>query len=136
MIAKLLTAIVLSVLLASCAHDRPFEPSVPFGGQVTLAPGETASVEGAPVRVTFLRVSGDSRCPAGVYCILGGDALVHIRIEDGATGAEYELHTGDSSRAAASHAGVRVALLKLEPYPFSSRTIGADEYRATLEISR
>jgi putative intracellular protease/amidase len=49
---------------------------------------------------------------------------------------QFELHTGDSSRSAVSHAGFRVELVSLQPYPFSSRTIGPDEYRATLKVSR
>ena len=65
----------------------------------------------------------------------GGDAVVHVRAADGGS-AEYELHTGDQARAAAAHAGFRIALERLEPYPFSSRVIQPEEYRATLTVSR
>jgi hypothetical protein len=47
----------------------------------------------------------------------------------------YELHTRDSSRAAVSHAGFRIRLVNLQPYPFSSRTTPPDDYRATLSVS-
>ena len=88
------------------------------------------------MRIRFLRVSGDSRCPADAFCIQGGDALVHIRAESPGDASDYELHTGDSTRAVAVHAGFRIELSRLEPYPFSSRTIAPGDYRATLNVSR
>lgn len=83
----------------------------------------------------FTGVSGDSRCPADAICIQGGDALVHVRVSTGLT-RSYELHTGDSSRAAVTHGAFRIALVDLQPYPFSSRTIDPDDYRATMTVVR
>jgi hypothetical protein len=108
---------------------------VPLDTQFTLAPGASATVAGTSLRVQFSGVLGDSRCPADAMCIQGGDALVRIRVVNGGT-AEYELHTGDSSKAVVSHAGYRIALAELQPYPFSSRTIQPGDYRATLRVSR
>jgi hypothetical protein len=101
----------------------------------TLAPGGAAMIENTSVRIEFMRVSGDSRCPADAVCVQGGDALVEIRVTNGRS-AEYELHTGDHSRASATHDGFRIELAELQPYPFSSRTIQPNEYRATLTVSR
>ena len=50
--------------------------------------------------------------------------------------ATYELHTGDSTRASATHGLFRISLVDLQPYPFSSQTIDQDDYRATLTIVR
>ena len=92
---------------------------------------------GAGFRLVFVRVSGDSRCPADVVCIQGGDAIVHLRVIDtGGATADYALHTGDSSRAVAAHRQARIELTQLDPYPFSSRTIAPGEYRATVTVSR
>lgn len=118
----------------ACDESSPTGPTVPPSERFTLAAGEVAMVDGADVRVQFVRVSGDSRCPADALCIQGGDAIVHVRVFDRDGPADYELHTGDSSRAGASHRDVRVELVELQPYPFSSRTIGPDEYRATLVV--
>jgi hypothetical protein len=134
-VKPLMLGVVCFLLATACDEKSPTGPSVPLEQQFTLAPGQSASIASTSMRVRFLRVSGDSRCPADAFCIQGGDALVHIRAENGA-GAEYELHTGDSSRAAASHAGLRIELVNLQPYPFSSRTIQPEEYRATLYVSR
>jgi len=137
MTAKSLIIAALCLLLGTaCAENSPSGPTVSLGQEFTLATGEAASVVGATLRVRFLQVSGDSRCPADALCIQGGDALVHIRAENAGAVAEYDLHTGDSSRAAARHAGFRIELVSLQPYPFSSRSIKPDEYRATLKVSR
>jgi len=136
MAAKSLILAVACLLVATaCDEKSPVGPTIPLDQAFTLAPGEAASIAGTPVTVQFVRVSGDSRCPADAVCIQGGDALVHIRAMNGAA-VDYELHTGDQSRAAVIHQGLRLELVQLQPYPFSSRTIQPEEYRATLRASR
>ena len=129
--------VLLFCLLSASACDEksPVGPTVPLNERFTLARGEVARIDGADLRLQFVEVTGDSRCPADAVCIQGGDALVHVRVIDGGT-AVYELHTGDSSRAAVTHQQVRIALVELQPFPFSSRTIAPDEYRATFTVTR
>jgi hypothetical protein len=129
--------VLVFCLLAATACDEksPVGPTVPLNERFTLARGETASVEGAGLRLQFVEVAGDSRCPADAVCILGGDAIVHVRVTDSET-MPYDLHTGDSSRAAVMHRQVRIELIQLQPFPFSSRTIPQDEYRATFLVTR
>ena len=85
--------------------------------------------------IEFTGVSGDSRCPANAVCIQGGDAVVHIRVTGGGT-STYELHTGDDSRSTVVHGLYRIALMQLQPYPFSAQPIAPNDYRATLTVTR
>lgn len=94
-----------------------------------------ATVQGADLGVQFVEVTGDSRCPADVVCILGGDAVVHVQAVEGGGRTSYQLHTGDSSRASAPHRQFRIELVELQPYPFSSRRIQPGDYRATLRVT-
>jgi hypothetical protein len=129
--------IVWCLLLASaCDENSVAGPTVGLNQQFTLAPNEVAAVRDVDLRVQFVEVTGDSRCPADAICITGGDALVHIRVSDGGSASTYELHTGDSSRASIVHGSVKIALVELQPYPFSSKTIAPGDYRATLTTSR
>jgi len=130
--------VVVLCLLAvtACDEQNPVGPTVGVNERFTLAPGEVATVRDVDVNVQFVDVTGDSRCPADALCIQGGDALVHIRVLDRGATSAYELHTGDSSRATVTHNQLRIALVELQPYPFSSRTIAPGEYRATLTVSR
>jgi hypothetical protein len=129
--AFLLVFCLLAV--TACDEKAPTGPTVPLNQQFTLAPGEAARIDGTPYAIRFVRVSGDSRCPADAICIQGGSALVHIQVFERGAAAEYELHTGDQRRGTISHRNLRIGLVELQPYPFSSRPIQPDDYRATLQ---
>ena len=131
-----LTLLICLLAATACDEKSPIGPTVALNERFTLAPSETATIQDADILVQFVEVTGDSRCPADALCIQGGDALVHIRVRDGATLSPYELHTGDSSRATVTYKQVRIALVELQPYPFSSRTIAPMDYRATLTVTR
>jgi len=129
--------VVLCLLaVTACDEQNPVAPTVGINERFTLAPNEVATVRDTGLNVQFVQVTGDSRCPADAICIQGGDALVHIRVSDGSSASTYELHTGDLSRASIVHGSVKIALVELQPYPFSSRTIAPGDYRATLRLTR
>ena len=102
--------------------------------EFTLAPGEITTVVDTGVRIRFDRVEGDSRCPADAVCVQGGDALVRIAVMERSTERAYELHTGRMEPV--THDDLTIALVQLQPYPFSSRTIEPGDYRATLRVTR
>ena len=131
-------ALLLFCLLSvtGCDEKSPVGPTVSLNERFTLSPGEVAVIDDADLRVQFVRVTGDSRCPADAVCIQGGDALVQILASGGGDSTLLGLHTGDASQASAIYRGARITLIELQPYPFSSRTIAADEYRATLTVTR
>lgn len=129
------TALVFCLLATTgCLFESSTAPSGPVNVELTLAPGETVSVQGAGLRIRFEGVSGDSRCPADALCVLGGDAIVRIVANPGSGERAYELHTG--SMTPVQHDDLTIELVRLEPYPFSARTIRPEEYRATLRVTR
>jgi hypothetical protein len=119
----------------ACDESAPVGPTVPLNQRFTIAPGQSAEVTGTPLRVLFLRVSADSRCPADVICIQAGDATVRVRVLDPQQ-AEYELHTSVPPRTVLTPSGYRVELVELQPYPFSNRPILPFDYRASLVVTR
>jgi hypothetical protein len=121
--------------LAACRSTSPSAPTTPLSVRVVVAQGETVDVDGAAMRLRFEGVTGDSRCPADVVCIQGGDAIVRIEVQSTTLGPTfYDLHTGNMLPV--RHREVTIALVDLSPYPFSNRTIGNNEYRATFQITR
>jgi hypothetical protein len=133
-VRRLLTLVCLLGMTA--CDGLPEGPTVSLDERFTLSVGSVARVESAQVRLEFVEVSGDSRCPADAICIWGGDAVVRLRATAGTTGTTLDLHTGDLARASATIQGLRVELKELQPYPFSSRTIAQGDYRATLTVTR
>jgi len=120
-------------LLAGC-DENVTGPTSPLNREFTLAPGETASIEGASLSVRFNRITGDNRCPADAVCILGGSADVNVTAVSGGSTRDYVLRTGDMQPV--HHDGYTIALVQVAPYPFSARTIQPDEYRVTLKVTR
>jgi hypothetical protein len=126
--------VLIALALAACAADTPTGPSRPIEARVVLAAGEVVDVSAAEIRIRFVGVLGDSRCPADAVCIQGGDAIVRIEVLPWRGGVStYDLHTGDLRPV--RHGDLTIALEELSPYPFSSRTIPPEEYRAKLRIT-
>ena len=137
----MLRVIVPMMLLAACASGGGTAPTSPTPGvneEFTLAPGQAATVKDAQVRITFERVTDDSRCPTDVTCIWEGDATVVLRIKETADEVTREVHTqGDPPRSRKAPAGdYVVTLVRLDPMPRSTAPIEASAYRATLLIGR
>ena len=119
--------------MTACA-GLPTGPTTSLNTEFTLAPGDVMRIDGTSLTVRFNEVSGDSRCPADALCIQGGSADVRITAQSNSPARNYELHTGDMQPV--QHEGLTISLLQLAPYPFSSRTIPPEEYRATLKVAR
>ena len=135
----MLRALTPLLFLAACASggaNAPSSPTAALNEEFTLAPGQTATVNGANLRLTFERVREDSRCPTGVTCIWEGDAVVVLKVKVEASETTREVHTqGGSSRSRNAPAGdYMVTLVRLEPVPSSAGTIAASAYRATLRV--
>ena len=123
--------VVLVLSTAACASSpvAPTDPAV-----VTLAPG-TSTTYGS-LKVTFVRVTGDSRCPGDAICITAGDAQVAILIDGFGPQQSAELYLVEPSKRSITHSGFTITFETLTPYPFLSQgPIAPAAYRATFRIS-
>lgn len=130
-------AVLWSILPALAACDSsPSAPSsdVPLSQEFTLKPGESATVQGTDLRVSFDKVVGDSRCPADVVCIQAGDVVVALVASWKDGDARFQLRTAAGGNVALAGA-YEVRLVRVEPYPFASRPIAAGDYRTVLEVT-
>jgi hypothetical protein len=132
---RMATLLLCLVALTRCDEKAPTGPTVPLDQRVTLARGETGVLEGSSVRIQFVGVTTDSRCPADAVCIQAGEAVTQFRTTDGGNTADYELST-NPSRASVTQRGLRITLVELQPYPFASKPTQPDDYRATVVVTR
>ncbi len=58
----------------------PLGRSVPRGQSFSIGVGETVTVAGVGLNVTFQDVIQDSRCPIGVQCVVEGDAIIAVSL--------------------------------------------------------
>jgi len=116
----------------------PEATSPQLGEPVTLAQGESLFFPGESLRLRFLDVPEDSRCPPDVVCIWAGCVVATFHIDVGSsqpTPFSLTLKPGDPDKATAIVQGYRVTLQNLDPAsrpPENQPTL----YTATLKLSK
>lgn len=137
-----LLALAFAVVAAGCASSPAVTGPIVYSqseaaDSVKVRVGETIVVEG--IRVRFIEVRNDSRCPVDVVCVWAGDATVVLAVELDceckAPAYQLELHTTLEPKAGDAH-GYRVHLRHLEPSPHSLVPVPAGDYRAWLRLVR
>lgn len=127
-----ITAFVLACAGYSSAGGR-IEAAA--GEELTLAAGQTATIDGGALSVRFVGVPHDSRCPIDVECITAGNAVVRLRLANGEGPKEVELNTTVGPKEA-THAGYTVHLEALRPGNTSGTRIRQGIYRAVLRVTK
>lgn len=112
--------------------------TVRLGREFKLRPGQQASLKGTKLRITFMNVGEDSRCPKDVTCVWAGNAAVRLWITSGRSGTSLTLNTAKSQSLSneAEYKGYKLTLVDLSPYPRSNHKIAKSDYRATLLVSK
>ncbi len=131
----LFAGVVISTLLglAGCAPALVGEAQLdqPF----TLYVRQAAQIDSLKVR--FLAVPEDSRCPSDVSCIWAGNAKITLGLSLKDNTEETVLTINSHTEpTAVAYADFRIRFVSLKPTPLSSRTINPAEYRVTLIVSR
>ena len=107
---------------------------VPF----QLKIGQVGFLKSEQIKIFFLNVTEDSRCPSDVDCIWSGQVTVVVNIfknfqslgmlnltilgSDGLAIKEFDIYS--------------IKLIKVEPYPISNQTIELSDYIASFIVSK
>lgn len=114
-------------------------PAAQLNQQFQLKIQQVAAIEADYLKIQFLDVSDDSRCPVDVQCFWAGQATVVIGIvKDGNNLGNVNLVLGAASQeqATAHFDDYTISLLELTPYPQRNQQIELSDYTATLLVSR
>lgn len=137
---SLVPAALALALLGACGRSTPtFDASVQSVGTDTvfvLRPGQEVRAPDSVMRLWFLGVRNDSRCPVDVVCVWQGDAETEIGVAFGmGPTVPYVLHTGLEPRSV--ELGLyRITLVEVRPTPLSTSRILPEQYRAALRLER
>jgi hypothetical protein len=124
-----------SLLLGLCFLIGCRAPVGPQPGEdFTLRVGKSATIPTAGLRLTFVAVTGDSRCPEDVVCVWAGSAPIELRVQLPGRDTALLLDPTQGPQTGIVE-GWRVALRALNPAPHTGRTIPASEYEATFRVS-
>jgi len=111
---------------------------VRLGREFKLKPGRQVTVKGTKLRIRFVAVENDSRCPSDVTCVWAGNAAVQLQLGTGRDSKTVTLNTSMSPSFAGEteYRGYKVKLVDLSPYPRSDRKIARRDHTATLLVSK
>jgi hypothetical protein len=106
----------LGFLCAACAPVETAVVAEP-GQAFALPLGKTATVKGSDVRLTFIDVRSDSRCPVDVQCVWAGEAKIGVLISGNGTTEETKVLSLTSPDSEARAGNLRIRFVGLAPVP-------------------
>ena len=132
--AAVLSLLLVTVWLGSCTLA---EVSVPLGQEFSLSVGHRALIAGEDLRIEFVDVVADSRCPSDVVCIWAGEVKCLVELVSSGSAERVELTepglTGDTNRQA--YKGYELSFT-VTPYPVSTKPIERGDYRLMLTVRK
>lgn len=132
----IITLILTLVLSGQVAHSRSLPNAVSPGQEFTIRPGKKVTLRGTKLKIRFVSVIEDSRCPKGVQCVWQGNAKASFELSGiNRKPLIMRLNTGIDPKEQ-QYSGYTVRLVKLTPEPKSGEKINAREYEATVVVSR
>ncbi len=107
-----------------------------LGYPFQLQINQSALLQSKDIRIQFLNVTEDSRCPSGVTCIWQGQVKASIGISKGSQSiGNFTLGlTPDKTMALKSFDNYFVQLIDIKPYPVSTNKTLTSDYVATLTL--
>ena len=102
--------------------------------QVTLRAGQQKWAANGRLKIKFISVTEDSRCPVNVECVWAGNAKVKIQlVVPGGDSGIFEFNTNTGTKANQADA-YRVELVSLTPGRRSNKKIRQRDYRVTISV--
>ncbi|MEO8650168.1 MAG: hypothetical protein ABI539_13465 [Acidobacteriota bacterium] len=92
------------------------------------------SVSGMPLKIKFVKMVEDSRCPKDVNCVWAGNAKITVRVTKNGRTSLLELNSNMGEPP--EFDGYRFTLIKLTPEPASNIRINPSGYMATISVQK
>ena len=124
----------LLLCLMSCT-TTPGQVRAGPGKEFSLAINQTATISGENLRIKFLDITGDSRCPTGATCIWAGEVSAEIEVGDGSSVNLTLIAPGYGGQSNQTYNNYLFAF-HVEPYPEVGKAIMKDDYRLLLTVDK
>lgn len=132
----ILVAILFFVSLAGGANAQTNQ-KVSVSKEIKVNLGKTVAVKGEGLKLQFVSVTNDSRCPEGETCIWEGDAEILIKVSKAKKAASsIKLHSNATSDQSRDYGQYTIKLIALEPKPKKGVVNKARSYIATLLVTK
>ncbi|MFN0138753.1 MAG: hypothetical protein ACKVQW_01535 [Pyrinomonadaceae bacterium] len=102
---------------------------------LTLGVGKQKTAKKSRLKIKFLEVTEDSRCPTGVDCIWAGNAKVKVQIIGARRSQIFEFNTNLGPKGDIFD-GWAITIDNLTPYPHADRPVDKKHYKVKFTIER
>jgi len=133
----------LSITLVSLEQESFAQSSAPISieanldSEFALQVNQSAEIKSEDMKITFLNITSDSRCPSDVTCIWQGQAGIELDVQKGEVESTVSLSIGgDSSPEESIFNSYLIQLVDLSPYPISTKNIQPEDYTATIKVTK
>lgn len=142
-----LTIISVAVFIFGCGepettpnsdgNDNNY-PEIKLEEQFNLKCGQTITINTVNIKVKFLEVTEDSRCPSDVVCVWAGQVSALLNVNNNGNDiGNVKLTLGQNKDDAVKDiGGYYLKLIDVKPYPISTQKIEKSDYIVTLMISK
>lgn len=126
--------------VASAILNAPAAQAASAAHEFELKDGQSTTFDGGRLRIRFVRVASDSRCPADVECVWAGNAevLLELRLKGRRGAKTLRLNTNASPERPneAGYGRYNLKLSGLAPQRRSNQEIRPGRYTATLQVTK
>jgi hypothetical protein len=109
--------------------------ATPQDKAVTVKVAEEKVVPGTQIKVKFIELLEDARCPADVNCVWAGNAKIKLHFSKGSDDEIAELNTGVKPQTF-EFGGYSFKITRLIPHPRTNVRINRLGYEATLTAKK
>lgn len=126
-----LVSVLFPLFFTACSSGNV---TAALGAEFTLPSGKTAVISAESLKIKFVEVTGDSRCPTGVECIQAGDVkcLMLINYNDSQSSLTFTQLGGNENTP--QDFNVYRITFKVEPYPVYPNKIEQGDYKMVMTV--
>jgi hypothetical protein len=140
--SRLISSGITCFVLLSCnaadgnPHSNGRTQVARLGREFRLRARHQVTLKGESLRINFVEVKEDSRCPADVKCVWAGNAAVRLNVSIRGRGSKSLTLNTTGNSPPFDYRGYKIRLVQLSPYPRSDRKIAAGDYIVTLLVNK
>jgi len=125
---RVLAATLITVACSGVDTAVVANPGVEF----SLALGKTAALSGSDYRITFNRVTEDSRCAVDVQCVWAGDAKIELTVSRNSAPGDTRVVSITPPNSEVTVGELKIRFVSLAPTPRQSEPPSSRAYVARL----
>lgn len=104
--------------------------------QASVRVGKEKKIARTNLKIKFVKLIEDSRCPTDVNCIWAGNAKIQIKLTGKRSASKtFEINTGMAPQTV-TFEGYEIKLMDLTPKPASNIRINPNGYTASFEVKK